>query len=262
MLIVISPAKRLDFAKVPPSTTHTQPQLLRQTKQLLKILRTYSPERLGRLMNISANLAELNARRYRDFRFPFDLTNARQAVYCFQGDVYQGLDVASLTPTEIARLQARMRILSGLFGLLRPLDLIQPYRLEMGTRLPTPLGEDLYQFWGRRLADALHTAFEMHGGSKLLINLASDEYAKALPSAYLAGVEQIQPRFKDYKNGVYKVISFFAKKARGMMARYLIQNNITEQEGILGFNLGGYQYSAKHSAKQNPVFLRKLKLAA
>ena len=260
--MIISPAKRLDFADQPPCDLHTQPRFLRQTKQLLSVLRAYHPEQLRRLMNISPKLAQLNAQRYRSFRFPFDLDNARQAIYCFQGDVYQGLDVASLTKTEVARLQARMRILSGLFGLLKPLDLIQPYRLEMGTKLPTSLGEDLYQFWGKRLTDALHAEFEMKREPKVLINLASDEYTRALPSTHLAGIDQIQPRFKDYKNGVYKVIYLFAKKARGMMARYLIQNDIRDPEGVLSFNLGGYRYSAKYSERQKPVFLRKLTLAA
>ncbi len=255
MLLVLSPAKSLDFESPVPTGKFTQADYLNDSAQLNQALRQQSPEDLSKLMHISATLGELNFRRNLNWQTPFDTSNARQAIYAFTGDVYQGLDVHALNQKDMAYAQNHVRILSGLYGLLRPLDLMQPYRLEMGTALPHGGNKNLYEFWGSRLAEGLNTAMKGHS-SRVLINLASNEYFRAVDKKVL-DADIISPVFKDYKNGQYKIISFFAKKARGMMAAHIIKNRIDSPEGICQFNSAGYRYSAKDSTASAPVFLRK-----
>lgn len=256
MLIVVSPAKSLDFESPVKTGKHTQPRFTDQSRQLVDTLRDYSPEDLSGLMNISGKLGELNARRYMNWQLPFTPDNAKQAVFAFTGDVYTGLDVESLSAKDLEYAQRHLRILSGLYGALRPLDLIQPYRLEMGTRLPVGDAKDLYGFWGERITQALNE--DLKGDRpRLLVNLASNEYFRSVKEKALEA-DVINPVFKDHKNGEYKIISFYAKKARGMMAAWLIRHRITGREGLTGFDAGGYRYSAAESTENRPVFLRRL----
>lgn len=255
MLLVLSPAKSLDFESPVPTGKFTQPDYLDDSAQLMQTLRQKSPEDLSGLMHISAKLGELNFERNLSWQIPFDTDNARQAIYAFTGDVYLGLDVHTLTQKDMAYAQNHVRILSGLYGLLRPLDLMQPYRLEMGTSLKHGDNTNLYQFWGSRLSDGLNEAIKGHP-SRVLLNLASNEYFRAVDKKSL-DADIISPVFKDYKNGQYKIISFFAKKARGMMAAYVIKNRIDVPAGIRDFDMAGYRYSANDSTDKAPVFLRK-----
>lgn len=205
-------------------------------------------------MTVSKNIADLNVQRFQNWEPPFTNANAKSALFAFRGDVYVGLDADTLNSTQLNYAQQHLRLLSGLYGLLKPLDLIQPYRLEMGTKLKNPRGNNLYDFWGERLNQAIHRELKE---SDLIINLASQEYFKVLQKHPLKGT-LISPEFKDWKNGQYKVISFFAKKARGMMARYLIENKITTLKGLQSFNVSGYQFSKAHSQDRQPVFIRKV----
>ncbi|MGM0633995.1 MAG: peroxide stress protein YaaA [Pseudomonadota bacterium] len=255
MLIVVSPAKSLDFETPVKTGKHTQPRFTDQAGELVNVLRTYSPDDLSELMNISDRLAELNAQRYMNWSLPFDTDNARQAVFAFTGDVYTGLDVRSLSVKDLDYAQNHLRILSGLYGVLRPLDLMQPYRLEMGTRLPVGNARDLYGYWGERITDTLNA--DMKGDRpRLLVNLASNEYFRAVKEKSL-DADVISPVFKDYKNGQYKIISFHAKKARGLMAAWLIRHRVVDREGLTGFDEDGYHYSASDSSDDRPVFLRR-----
>ena len=253
MKIVISPAKSLDFEKPVPVTTFTQPQFLDEASQLNSKLEKKSKKTIGSLMHISDALAALNYQRYKDFQTPFTPSNARQAVYAFSGDVYQGLDVYSIEEENIAKLQDRLRILSGMYGVLRPLDLMQPYRLEMGTDLAIGRKKNLYQYWGSKVTDAINAELS---GEELFVNLASQEYYKVIqPKNIKARV--ISPVFKDFKNGKLKIISFFAKKARGSMVRYLIDTNASTLDDIRGFDYDGYGYSEEYTENENaPVFVR------
>jgi cytoplasmic iron level regulating protein YaaA (DUF328/UPF0246 family) len=255
MLIVISPAKTL--APQPPKTTrkHTQPDFLDHAAELVGELRTWTPERIGALMEISPALAELNAQRFRTWSLPFELRNARQAVLTFDGDVYGGLDAPTLEGKQLDYLQRRVRILSGLYGVLRPLDLMQPYRLEMGRPLPNARGANLYAFWGDRVTDALNATIEEQKG-KALVNLASDEYFRVVQPARLAA-PVITPVFEDWKNGEYKIISFFAKRARGLMARYAAVNGIRRAADLKDFDLDGYAYCRQASDARRWVFRRR-----
>lgn len=255
MLLVLSPAKSLDFESPVPTGKFTQPDYLDDSAQLINTLRQKSPEDLSDLMHISAKLGELNFERNLNWQAPFDTNNARQAIYAFTGDVYLGLDVHALNQKDLAYAQNHMRILSGLYGLLRPLDLMQPYRLEMGTALRQGKHKNLYEFWGSRLSEGLNDALKGHR-SRILLNLASNEYFRAVDKKVL-DADIISPVFKDYKNGQYKIISFFAKKARGMMAAYIIKNRLDTPAGIREFDMAGYHYSAKDSTDRAPVFLRK-----
>jgi cytoplasmic iron level regulating protein YaaA (DUF328/UPF0246 family) len=255
MLLVLSPAKSLDFESPVPTGNFTQPDYLDDSAQLNQALRQRSPEDLSELMHISAKLGELNFQRNLNWQIPFDTSNARQAIYAFTGDVYLGLDVNSLNQKDMAYAQNHVRILSGLYGLLRPLDLMQPYRLEMGTALQHGTNRNLYEFWGSRLGEGLNAAMKGHK-NRVLLNLASNEYFRAVDKKVL-DADIISPVFKDYKNGQYKIISFFAKKARGMMAAHIIKNRIESPEGICAFDMAGYQFSAKDSTATAPVFLRK-----
>jgi len=255
MLLVLSPAKSLDFASPVPTGKFTQPDYLEDSAQLIETLRNKSPEDLSDLMHISAKLGELNFERNLNWQLPFNTDNARQAIYAFTGDVYLGLDIKTLNQKDMTYAQNHVRILSGLYGLLRPLDLMQPYRLEMGTSLQHGSNRNLYEFWGSRLSEGLNDALKGHR-SRVLLNLASNEYFRAVDKKVL-DADIISPVFRDYKNGQYKIISFFAKKARGMMAAHIIKNRIDSPAGIREFDMAGYRYSAKDSTDKAPVFLRK-----
>ncbi|MCQ8895835.1 peroxide stress protein YaaA [Limnobacter humi] len=254
MLVVLSPAKSLDYETPLSTTLSTKPQFVPQAEALVDTLRPMSPAALGELMSISDKLAVLNTTRYAEWSTTFTKRNSRPAVLAFNGDVYDGLDAKTLDEDGLKFAQAHVRILSGLYGILRPLDLMQPYRLEMGTRLPNPKGENLYSYWKDTIAPALNK--ELKGENPVLVNLASDEYFKSVDVKALKATV-IEPVFQDEKNGQYKVISFFAKKARGLMARYLIDHRITEAEKLKKFNVDGYKYDAKSSTDTRWVFRRK-----
>jgi cytoplasmic iron level regulating protein YaaA (DUF328/UPF0246 family) len=252
MKIIISPAKSLDFESKATTSLHTQPAFLDKSEKLNKKLKTLSRKKLGDLMAISPALADLNYNRNQDWQPPFSLENAKQAVYAFTGEVYRGLDVTTLSEEKLPLLQDRLRILSGLYGLLKPLDLIQPYRLEMGKKLKVGRTENLYKFWGDTLANTLNDEMQDDG---LLINLASAEYFKAVPTKALK-VPMITPIFKELKNGEYKIVMTFAKKARGFMVRYILDNNVNTLEELKGFNTEGYGFSEALSTETELVFTR------
>lgn len=252
MKIVISPAKSLNFEKALPTTKHSEASFLKEARQVHKVLKEKSPAELSGLMHISDKLAELNWQRNQDWKTPFTPENARPAVYAFDGDVYTGLDAYSIPAEKLETLQDSLRILSGLYGLLKPLDLMQAYRLEMGTKLPIGESKNLYEFWKPTVTKALNK--ELSEG-ELFINLASTEYFSAIDVKALK-VPVITPDFKDYKDGKLKIISFFAKKARGMMVRYIIDTNAKTIEDLKGFNYEGYQYDANLSQGNNLVFTR------
>ena len=254
MLLLVSPAKDLDFAPLARPIPVTQPQMLAQSQQLAAICKTLTPAELSALMHISDKLAGLNAARFGQWQLPFTEQNAKAALFAFNGDVYQGLDAASLSDDDIAFAQQHLRILSGLYGVLRPLDLMQPYRLEMGTKLTNPHGKDLYAFWQDSITTQLNQQIS-ELNHELVVNLASQEYFKAVKPKLL-NARLITPVFKDFKNGQYKIISFFAKKARGLMARYIIQQRITELGQLKDFDLAGYQFSSEQSSATELVFLR------
>jgi len=253
MKIVISPAKSLDFESKLPTEKYTQPQFLEQAEKLNKVLMKKKPKALSKLMSISDKLAQLNWERNQAFSTPFTIENARPAVYSFNGDVYQGLDAYSISENKLDTLQDKLRILSGLYGILKPLDLIQPYRLEMGTQLRVARKKNLYEFWKKDLTAHLNSELE---DGELFINLASNEYFNVVDEKSLK-VPVITPIFKDWKNDKLKVISFFAKKARGSMVRYIIDSNAKTLEDVKGFNLDDYIFSQEHTLKENqPVFIR------
>ncbi|WP_286927854.1 peroxide stress protein YaaA [Flavobacterium sp. UBA4197] len=252
MKIVISPAKSLDFETQLPTKQYTEGNFLKEANTVHKVLKKKKPKELSELMAISEKLADLNWQRNQEWATPFTPENARPAVYAFNGDVYIGLDAYSLPEEKLEVLQNKLRILSGLYGLLKPLDLIQPYRLEMGTRLPIGKSKDLYEFWKTKLTKALNAELKK---DELFINLASNEYFSAIDKKALK-VPVITPEFKDYKDGKLKMISFFAKKARGMMVRYIIENNAETIEDLKGFNYEGYQYDANLSKGHTLVFTR------
>jgi len=254
MLAIISPAKKLDFESDPITDAHTQPILIKDAEKLAKKAKTLTRSDLKAMMGISDNLADLNYRRFQDFKPPFDLANARQAALSFAGDTYVGLDAPSLKKKDLEYAQDHLRILSGLYGLLRPLDLIQPYRLEMGTKFAMNGSEDLYDFWDTRITDAINAATEGQK-SRRVINLASNEYAKSVKKDRLAG-GMITPAFKEVKNGTARVLGLFAKRARGMMARYMIENRIETEDGLKAFDAGGYTFQPAQSDDTTWVFTR------
>ncbi|THC46551.1 peroxide stress protein YaaA [Massilia sp. Mn16-1_5] len=254
MLIVLSPAKSLDLDTPSPTTHHTLPDFTERAAQLIGVLRDLSPGQVGDLMHISDQLSNLNVARYASW-IP-DHADGYQAMMAFNGDVYAGLDARSLAPRAIDFAQRHLRILSGLYGLLRPLDLIHPYRLEMGTKLATPGGKDLYAFWGERITHALNAELAATK-STALVNLASEEYFKSVKPKLL-NVPVITPVFEDFKNGKYKIISFYAKRARGMMARYAIEKGITDPEALKDFDVDGYGYVAEGSTGTSWLFRRKV----
>ncbi len=254
MLALVSPAKKLDFEGEWNFNHFTQSDFLDHTQLLVDNLKALPRARLQGLMNLSDNLGELNYKRYQLFSAPFAPDNAKPAIYTFRGDTYVGLDADTLSVDDVQYAQEHLRILSGLYGMLRPLDLMQPYRLEMGTKLSNLRGENLYDFWGDILTNACNKATFGHK-SRTVISLASNEYIKAIKPKGLEG-EFITCHFKEIKGGIPKVIGIFAKRARGMMARYMIQNRIENPEGLKKFNLDGYEYQEKISDENNYVFLR------
>jgi uncharacterized protein len=254
MLLVISPAKNLDFETPAVTQSASQPRYLDQSKVLIDQLQQLSVQDVASLMKLSDKLAGLNLARFQSWSTPFNVDNAKQAILAFNGDVYTGLDAATLDEAGFAFAQKHLRILSGLYGVLKPLDYIKPYRLEMGTKLTNAKGKDLYDFWGDQLKTSLEA--EPALADKVLINLASNEYFKAVKAKQL-NARIITPIFKDAKNGQYKIISFYAKKARGLMSRYIIDNKITEAEAIKDFNIDGYSFNAAESTENEWVFLRE-----
>ncbi|MGB0892791.1 MAG: peroxide stress protein YaaA [Parashewanella sp.] len=253
MQILISPAKTLDYDNASPTQTHTTPELLQHSAELIDVCRQLSAVDIAKLMKVSDKIAGLNVARFTQWQPNFDLTNAKQAVFAFRGDVYTGLDADTLSEADLQSAQQKLRILSGLYGVLKPLDLMQPYRLEMGTSLANGRGKNLYQFWGDIVTDKLNS--ELNEDS-VIVNLASNEYFKVVKPKLLKG-QLITPVFKDFKGDKYKVISFYAKKARGMMTRFIIQNDINTREQLETFDVAGYYYSAEQSTYETPVFLRE-----
>ncbi|QTN27943.1 peroxide stress protein YaaA [Rhodoferax sp. AJA081-3] len=257
MLFLLSPAKSLDYeTPLDPQLPHTPPLFVKQSKELIHLLRTYSPLQIGELMSLSDALSALNVARYQAWSSRATPKNARQAVLAFDGDVYGGLDARSLGSEDLAWAQDHVCILSGLYGVLRPLDLMQPYRLEMGTRLANARGRDLYHFWGTQIADYLNTRLRSDI-SPVVINLASQEYFKAVDTKALKA-RVVECVFEDYKNGQYKIISFFAKRARGLMARYAVTHQLVKPEQLRAFDVDGYAWSAAQSTPERMVFRRKV----
>ncbi len=253
MLMVISPAKTLDYESPLATESHTQPEFLDHACELIDQLKELEPHQVSNLMSISEKLGQLNAERFQNWHTPFSLDNARQAALAFKGDVYTGLAAESFSEDDFAYAQNHLRMLSGLYGLLRPLDLMQPYRLEMGTKFENSRGKDLYAFWGSILTEELNRLLAADDG--VLVNLASNEYFKSVKKKEL-NARLITPQFKDWKNGQYKMISFYAKKARGLMCRFAIENRISQADDLKGFNLDGYYFSEEQSEGNNWVFLR------
>ena len=257
MLFLLSPAKSLDYeTPLPADLPHTQPQFIPQSKALIAVLRAQSPQQIAGLMSISDKLAALNVARYEAWSPKFTTKNARQAIMAFNGDVYDGLQASSLSAKQLDWAQSHVCMLSGLYGVLRPLDLMQPYRLEMGTRLATDKGSNLYHYWGTQIADYLNQQ-QAGDDTPVIINLASQEYFKSVDRKALRA-RVIDCSFEDYKNGQYKIISFFAKKARGLMARYAIEHQAKTPAVLKKFNTDGYAYASDVSTADHFVFRRKV----
>ncbi|WP_374528976.1 peroxide stress protein YaaA [Acinetobacter sp.] len=259
MLALISPAKTLDYESALPTDQHTLPRLLEHSQQLIDVSRKLSASEIASLMSVSEKIAQLNVARFRDWQPEFNFSNARQAIFAFKGDVYTGLDAYDLSAQDLEFAQTHLRMLSGLYGLLRPLDLMMPYRLEMGTKLANARGHNLYEFWGDQITQLVNADLAQEN-SELLVNLASDEYYKSVKESKVKA-EIIKPVFLDQKNGKYKVISFYAKKARGLMARYIIQNQLNRVEDLKSFNTDGYYFDAASSMKGELVFKRDEQVA-
>jgi len=254
MLIVLSPAKSLDYKTPVKVKAPTLPEFVSESAKLIADLKKLAPQDIAKLMGLSDQLAVLNVGRYRDWSKKFTESNSKPAIYAFNGDVYDGFDVKTLNAKALDFAQDHIRILSGLYGALRPLDLIQAYRLEMGTAFQNARGKDLYAFWGARVTDSLKKVLEKEK-KPVLLNLASEEYFKVLQAKDL-GCPVIAPVFQDAKDGQYKIISFYAKRARGLMARYVVENRISDPADLKGFNLDGYKYYAAESTAVKPVFRR------
>lgn len=254
MLILISPAKTLDFETPSVTGTATQPAFLEQSETLVNELQALTPRKISSLMGISEKLGSLNYERYVDWHLPFTKDNAKQAVLAFKGDVYTGLEAETFSAAEFRFAQKHLRILSGLYGVLRPLDLIQPYRLEMGTKFANPRGKNLYEFWGHNITDNINAQLKSLK-SDVVLNLASNEYFKSLQKKDL-NADVISPAFKDLKNGKYKIISFYAKKARGQMAAWVIRRGITDVKQLKKYKVDGYSYCADMSTPDTPTFIR------
>ncbi|GAO28833.1 peroxide stress protein YaaA [Geofilum rubicundum] len=255
MLIVISPAKTLDYEREIPDYKGTVIRMPEEATELAEQLRAFSPEKLKKLMKISDALAQLNGERFVEWQWPFRQEAVRPALLAFKGEVYNGLDALTMEPGAMEYAQKSLRILSGLYGVLRPLDNIMPYRLEMGTKLTTRKGKDLYAFWGDKITSLLKADIQQEG-HRYLLNLASKEYFSAIHTGKLE-VPVVTPVFKDFKNGQYKILSFFAKKARGLMTRYVIENELTRPEELKAFNLDGYRYNSDMTVNDSElVFTR------
>lgn len=256
MIHILSPAKSLDFESELKINTATVPNLLKQSEKLIATLKKKSSKDLQKLMSISENLGDLNHERNQKWEGIDQISDrSRQAIFAFTGDVYQGLEAPTLSKTDVEYAQSHLRILSGLYGVLKPLDIIEPYRLEMGTSLTIGKNRSLYEFWGEQISLELNEALKNHE-EKVLVNLASNEYFKVVDKKKLEA-EVVSPQFKDAKSGKYKVIAFYAKKARGMMSRYIIENKISRLEDLQGFDYGGYRYNADLSSAKEPVFTRE-----
>ncbi len=255
MLIFLSPAKSLDYKTPPHVATHSMPAYLQQSATLIEQLRKLSPADIANLMDLSDPLALLNFNRYADWSLPFTPDNAKQAVLAFDGDVYDGLSARTLSADDLDFAQSQVRILSGLYGILKPLDLIQPYRLEMGTKFANQAGKDLYAFWGESLLEAINAELDAMP-HPVAVNLASEEYFKAAVGRKIKG-QLIQPVFEDWKGGRYKIISFYAKRARGLMTRYAVLNRLTDPEGLKDFDSDGYAYVPEASDDKSWVFRRR-----
>ena len=255
MLLVISPAKTLDYDTPPKTKTFTIPDYLDDAEILIDRARRYSALDIAELMEVSMKIAELNFERFEQWHTPFTPDNAKQAVLAFKGDVYTGLDAESFSAADFKFAQGHLRILSGLYGLLRPLDLMQPYRLEMGRKVDTERGKNLYEFWGDKITEGLNRQMK-NLKSPYLINLASNEYFKSVKPKALDG-EIITPEFKDWKNGQYKMMGVYAKKARGQLSRFVIQNKLTEPEALKAFDVDGYGFNEELSAGNKWVFTRR-----
>lgn len=260
MLALISPAKTLDYESALPTDVHTLPRLLEHSQELINVSRKLSAADIANLMSVSEKIAKLNVERFNDWQPELSFSNARQALFAFKGDVYTGLDAYALNDQHIAYAQQHLRMLSGLYGLLRPLDLMMPYRLEMGTKLKNPRGHNLYEFWGDNITQLINADLQQ-ANSELLVNLASDEYYKAVKPGKIKA-EIIKPVFLDQKNGKYKVISFYAKKARGLMARYIVEHQLNQAEDLKSFNVEGYYFDAESSLQGELVFKRDEQQAA
>ena len=258
MLIAISPAKKLDLTKQKRTKKCSTPAFLDDSKILIDCLRKYSEARLAKLMGISPKLAAENHERFAKWSTPFEPSNSKQALLTFQGDVYIGLNAPGYAAADFKFAQDHLRILSGLYGVLKPLDLMQPYRLEMGTKLRSPRGKDLYEFWGTKITEELNRHLKAQKAD-VLVNLASNEYFKSVKQDSLAARQIVTPVFKDEKNGVYKVIQFFAKKARGLMSSYIIRNRLADVEEIKSFDVEGYRFNRGMSSDTELVFTRKAK---
>lgn len=254
MLIVISPAKSLDFKTEPVISKYTVPEFLNQSEVIIEKLRKLKPKQIAVLMNISTDLAELNFERFQTWKPSFTPENAKQAVLAFNGAVYQGLDATSLSEEMLELTQNRLRIISGLHGILKPLDLIQPYRLEMGTNISIQRKKNLYAFWTKNITEHIDEAIK-ESGSNYLINLASNEYYKSIDVKKLK-TTVITPEFKDYKNGTYKMITIYAKKARGLMTRFILENNISQPEYLKAFETDGYVFNPQLTKGNTMVFTR------
>lgn len=254
MLILLSPAKSLDYEAPLLTNKATQPRLATHSAELIRELKGLSPQAVGELMSISPKLAELNHARFQNYQPAFTSRNSRQAILAFTGDVYQGMDLTKWSSDDFAAAQKQIRILSGLYGVLRPLDRMQPYRLEMGTKFKNARGNNLYQFWGTIITELLNKDLKA-SGSDLVVNLASNEYFSSVKTKELNG-QLITPVFKDEKNGAFKIISFYAKKARGMMADFIVRNQVQSIEELKAFNISGYQFNDEASDSKQLVFLR------
>lgn len=259
MLALISPAKTLDYETILPTDHFTLPRLLSDSELLIQDCQKLSATDIASLMSVSEKIAKLNVERFQDWQADFNFSNARQAIFAFKGDVYTGLDAYHLNDKSIEFAQQHLRMLSGLYGLLRPLDLMMPYRLEMGTKLANVRGHNLYEFWEDRITNLINADLEQVN-SELLVNIASDEYYKSVKESKIKA-EIIKPVFLDQKNGKYKVISFYAKKARGLMARYIIENKLNTVDDLKSFNTDGYYYDAESSLKGELVFKRDEQVA-
>jgi uncharacterized protein len=258
MIIVLSPAKSLDYETPPHVKKHTIPDFVDDAAELIGGLRRLSPPQIATLMSISDPLAQLNFQRYAEWSPEFSTHNAKQAVLAFNGDVYEGFDAKTMSAADLDYAQKHVRVLSGLYGLLRPLDLLQPYRLEMGTRFANARGKDLYAFWGERITHALNAQLKKNGSaSRVLVNCASGEYFKSVKPKVL-DAQVITPVFEDWKGGRYKVISFHAKRARGLMARYAVENRLGTPEALQGFDAEGYAFVAEASNDSTYVFRRRV----
>ena len=253
LVTIISPAKKLDYSPIEKNLDSTVPGLLQHSNELIKYLKSLNPQEVSSLMGLSDKLGALNYERFQEWETPFTKSNSKQAILAFKGDVYQGLDAESLSETELIWAQKHVRILSGLYGVLKPLDLMQAYRLEMGTKFPTNRGKNLYEFWNSIITDELNRTFSSKKAT--LLNLASNEYFKSINSSELKA-NVITPIFMDRKNGKYKIISFFAKKARGLMTRYVIKNQTEDIADIQNFEEGGYFFNEEMSEDNKPVFCR------